>query len=217
MFIFSNLAISLDGKIATQSRAHFPLGTSADREQMHVLRAQSDAILMGASSLRAFKKPLLVPAAEQRTNIIVSTTLKNISPAWKFFTDRSIPRLLFVGPSVSRTHLKKFEKSSELFILKKPTSKLSTATQVVRELEKRGIKNLLVEGGGSLMWDFVSENLIDEYHVTVTPRLLGGTESPTLVDGPGFEPSQVLNLKLSQCRVVGDELYLIYRKTKKRG
>jgi 5-amino-6-(5-phosphoribosylamino)uracil reductase len=67
------------------------------------------------------------------------------------------------------------------------------------------------------MWDFASQDLIDEYHVTITPRVLGGIQAPTLVDGPGLEPKQAVNLKLMQCRVESDELYLIYRKTGRRG
>ena len=67
------------------------------------------------------------------------------------------------------------------------------------------------------MWDFVRENLIDEYHVTLTPKLVGGREAPTLVDGDGFEPRDILNLRLKSCRKVGDELYLVYGKTRRRG
>src|SRR6478672_6851800 len=52
MFIFSNLAISLDGKIGTRKRNLFPLGTAEDRREMNILRLQCDALLMGASTLR---------------------------------------------------------------------------------------------------------------------------------------------------------------------
>jgi 2,5-diamino-6-(ribosylamino)-4(3H)-pyrimidinone 5'-phosphate reductase len=87
----------------------------------------------------------------------------------------------------------------------------------VKKLEELGVKRLLVEGGGGLMWDFVKPNLIDELYVTLTPRILGGRDAPTLVDGAGFNPREVVNLKLKQCRRVGDELYLVYKKTSRRG
>jgi 5-amino-6-(5-phosphoribosylamino)uracil reductase len=218
MFIFSNLATSIDGKIATSSREFFPLGTPEDRRQMQRLRRESDAILMGATTLRTFRRPLIVVGEKkQPLNVIMSSALEGVSASWPFFTSPSIQRLLYVAPHAKRAQLKKFEKSSEIVVLKKPTKKLPTALQVARSLEKRGVRNLLVEGGGGIMWDFASQDLIDEYHVTITPRVLGGTEAPTLVDGAGLPPKQVVNLKLSQCRVVGDELYLIYRKTGKRG
>ena len=62
------------------------------------------------------------------------------------------------------------------------------------------------------MWDFVQPGLIDEFYVTLTPRIIGGAAAPTLVDGLGFEPGSVLNLKLKSCRRVKNELYLIYRR-----
>jgi 5-amino-6-(5-phosphoribosylamino)uracil reductase len=83
---------------------------------------------------------------------------------------------------------------------------------VVQHLSDRGVQRLLIEGGGQIMWDFVSLNLIDEFHVTLTPRILGGAEAPTLVDGLGFKKQKSLKLKLIQCRAIGDELFLTYRR-----
>ena len=223
MFIFSNLATSLDGKIATHSREFFPLGTPEDRRVMQVLRAKSDVVLFGASSLRTFKKPCIVYGSEalkitrQPANAILSSKLEGVSPKWPFFTKTGFHRILFVTTEAPSKTLVKFEKSSEIIVLKKPTPRLSTVQSVVRELELRGFRKTLVEGGGSVMWDFVRENLIDEYYVTLTPRLVGGVDSPTLVDGLGFTPSQVLNLKLARCKRVGGELYLVYKKTARRG
>lgn len=218
MFIFSNLATSLDGKIATSSRVHFPLGTAEDRRQMQRLLRECDAVLMGASTLRAYRKPRTATGMPKPpVNVILSSSLKGVSPDWPFFRDAAVPRILVVGHSATARALKPFAEKSDIIQLKKPTARRPLAVQVVEELSKRGVRRLLVEGGGSVMWDFVSANLIDEYHVTLTPRLLGGTEAPTLVDGPGFPPEEVVNLKLEQCRVLGDELYLIYRRASKRG
>ena len=215
MFIFSNLATSLDGKIATVSRVMYPLGTPADRRHMDVLRRQCDAVLMGASTLRAYKKPLVVSRGPQPLNVIVSSELKGISTRWSFFTDMRIKRILFVGPGTSKKKILDFQKSCDVVILKKPATK--NALEIVAELKRRKIQRLLVEGGGGIMWDFVRQNLIDEFHVTLTPKIVGGKFAPTLVDGDGFSPREVLNLRLLKSKVLGDELYLTYGKTAKRG
>jgi riboflavin-specific deaminase-like protein len=213
MFIFSNLAMSLDGKIATAQRTFFPLGTEEDLHQMKVLRKRCDALLMGASTLRVYKNPCLIPNhAQQPINILVSSCLENISPSWKFFTHPAIQRILFVGPKTGKTKLKKFSGSSEIVILKAQSPRSPIAKQITRYLETKKINRLLVEGGGEIMWDFVSQSLIDEFHVTLTPKIIGGAKSPTLVDGVGFKPACVANLTLRQCRIVGDELYLTYAK-----
>jgi 5-amino-6-(5-phosphoribosylamino)uracil reductase len=216
MFIFSNLATSIDGKIATHSRVNFLLGTSEDHRMMSVLRAKADAVIMGASTLRAFKGPVLVKGKKKHPiNIVLSGTLAGISPRWKFFTERSTRKILFVGPDAPEARIKEFEKVSVVCRLKK--SKVPMSLQIVRHLEKLGVKKLLVEGGGGLMWDFVQLNLIDEYHVTLTPRVIGGTHAPTLVDGVGFTPHRVVNLKLKNVRKVGNELFLVYAKRTHRG
>jgi riboflavin-specific deaminase-like protein len=223
MFTFSNLATSVDGKIATSSREFFPIGTPEDRRMMQVLRRKSDVVVFGASSLRTFRKPCIVygPAAQglkkQPANAVLSSKLEGISPAWPFFTRPGFHRILFVSAQAPKKTLVRFEKSCEIITLQKPSAKLSTAKNVLRELETRGYRKALVEGGGNVMWDFVRDNLIDEYYVTLTPRLIGGTEAPTLVDGQGFSPAQVLNLKLARCKKIGDELYLVYKKTGRRG
>jgi riboflavin biosynthesis pyrimidine reductase len=119
MLIFSNLATSIDGKIATASRAYYPLGTREDRRVMGVLRAQSDAIIVGAGTLRTFHEPMLVDVEgaaktkkptrrkKQPINCVVSSNLEGISPKWTFFTDRQIRRILFtqVGTSQKRIDL----------------------------------------------------------------------------------------------------------------
>jgi riboflavin-specific deaminase-like protein len=213
MFVFSNLAMSLDGKIATQDRSLFLLGTPEDRKQMQVLRKKSDAILMGASTLRTYQRPCLIAGSKtQPLNVLLSSSLEGVSPEWPFFKSTQIQRVLFLGQSISPSRHRQFERSSKIIVLKKPTPKSPIARQVIRSLEKLGIKNLLVEGGGGVMWDFVQYNLIDEYHVTLTPRVLGGIHSPTLVDGLGFTPKNSLQLKLKHCRIVKDEIFLTYLK-----
>jgi riboflavin-specific deaminase-like protein len=213
MFVFSNLATSLDGKISTRKRELALPGSAEDRANLQRLRREADAILMGASTLRCFRKPLIVSGAEtQPMNVVVSSKLEGIQPTWPFFKDSRTRRVLFVSPQAPKARIRRFEKVAEVVVLKRPTSRLPAALQMIRALDRLGARRLLIEGGGSVMWDFVSQNLIDEYHLTLTARMIGGTESPTLVDGEGFAPKDVLSLRLTQCRVVGDELFLIYRK-----
>lgn len=215
MFVFSNLATSLDGKIATSSREPFYLGTPADRRQMQVLRKKCDVLLMGAGTLRAYQKFCGVrgaPAKRQPANAIVSGSLEGVSPDWEFFRDPELKRLLFVTSpgKLSQARRRAFEKTSE--IIEISSNRKPVAVQIMSALKARGFKSLLVEGGGEMMWHFASQNLIDEYNVTLTPKIVGGTESPTLVEGQGFLPSQILELKLHRCKRLGDELYLVYKK-----
>ena len=214
MFIFSNLATSLDGKIAPVRPALFPLGTAEDRRHMIRLRREADAILFGASTLRAYRKychtPGLPNGRAEPVNVVLSSRLEGISPDWPFFKARGVRRILLVSFDAPVARIKRFERTCEVIRLSKPSAKKPLVLQVIDALEKREVSRLLVEGGGGVMALFAEKNLIDEYHVTLTPRILGGASAPTLVDGAGMSGPQSLKLTLRQCRVLGDELYLVY-------
>jgi len=219
VFIFSNLATSLDGKIATtNSREFFPLGTKLDRQVMQKLRAQCDVVLFGAETLRTFQKPCLaLGTTKHPINAVISSRLEGISSKWPFFKSSKIKRILFVSPQCPARKIKEFSKTCQIVILMDHGSKSNVAPQIVDHLKSMKVRRLLVEGGGGVMWLFAQPNLIDEYYVTLTPRIVGGKNAPTLVDGVGFKSSEVLNLKLYRYQVVKDEIYLIYRKKNKRG
>lgn len=212
--ILSNLAISVDGKIATRCRGHSPLGSAEDRRQMQRLRARCDAVVMGAGTLRAYRKFCGLGSASapgQPANAVISSRLDGISPDWEFFRDPRLKRILFVSGEIPAARVRRFEGRAEIVTLR-PFRRAPLGRQIVQALGARGYPSLLIEGGGELMWAFVSLDLIDEYHVTLTPRLVGGRDAPTLVEGPGFSPAEILNLRLASCRRAGDELYLVYKR-----
>ena len=212
MFIFSNLASSLDGKIATSDRGHLYLGTPRDRKQMMVLRAKAQAIVIGAATLRAFKRPMTTPLVSEKKqplNVIVSSSLEGLDENWPFFKSKRVTRVLFVGSRAKASRVRRFERSCQIVRLR---SGKPIADQIVEGLKALGVKRLLLEGGGALLWNFASHNMIDEYHVTLTPWIVGGADAPTMVEGAGFSPSRIKPLKLKQCKVIGDELYLVYKK-----
>jgi 5-amino-6-(5-phosphoribosylamino)uracil reductase len=208
MFIYSNLAISLDGKIAPVDRSLFLLGTAADHRQMQVLRKNCDAIVVGASTLRSIKLPMIVNGAKkQPINVVLSSRLEGLSPRWKFFRDPDLRRILLVSSAVSPERVEEFSPYAEIIVL----GPGAVGPQTVRQLRKRGVENLLVEGGGEIMWEFIRHDLIEEFHVTLTPRILGGAQAPTLVDGTGFTARTAKKLELMKSKRIGDELYLTYR------
>jgi len=216
MFVFSNLAMSIDGKIATATREHFPLGTVEDRKMMHVLRRKAEVVIMGASTIRAFRRPCIVqpipgqPAVRrQPLNAIVSSALEGLDPTWPFFTANAKRPILFVGKETSAKRVDLFKQVADVVRLGRRDQ---LARDIVRALAKRGVRNLLVEGGGGLMWDFVAHNLIDEFYITLTPKVLGGAAAPTLIDGAGFTKEKVLSLKLKGVKRVKDELFLVYKR-----
>jgi riboflavin-specific deaminase-like protein len=223
LFVFSNLAITLDGKIAPADKKYFALGTEADRKQMQCLRQEADVILMGASTLRSYKSPcliapgFLVSGRRQPANAILTQNPKTFSPTWPFFKSKLLNRVILSPQKPPRSLVQKIGAGTDWVPLKPSRLPGALAKQTVRYLEKMGFRSLLIEGGGETMFEFAAANLIDEFHVTLTPKILGGRDATTLVEGLGFTQKNLLNLKLVQHSIVGDEIFLVYRKTKKRG
>ena len=84
--------------------------------------------------------------------------------------------------------------------------------QLLRTLLKNGIKRILLEGGGTTNWSFVKYNLIDEAIITLTPYIVGGKDSISLVEGVGFKNLDVsTNLKLVKVKKIRNELVLFYK------
>lgn len=214
MTVYSNLATSVDGKIATVSREFFGMGSEKDIHLLRKLRGDADAIIYGAEVLRAFQKACLSLKPKKRlVNAVLSRSLQDVDPQWPFFQDPRIDRILYVSEKIPAKRKKHFEKTCILVTV----NGASVARDILGDLARRGYRHVGVEGGGMIMWEFARVNAIQKYYVTLTPRILGGFNAPTLVDGLGFTPEQSLNLKLDQVKKVGSELFLTYSPVAKRG
>ena len=217
-YVLMNMAMSVDGKISTRRRESITLGTSHDRLLMDKLRAQVDAVIIGAGTLKADGFPLLVRDADIRrrrtnrglhphpVNVLLSRRL-DIPARKKFFFHPESQRIIYTSRSAAQAQRKKFEKKAEIVQVPARTSFLK---YVLTDLAGRGFNKVLVEGGGELNYSFFQEGLVNEIYLTVTPRVIGGGEAPTVVDGKGFLKHDLIGLKLRSAKRVGDELFLRY-------
>ena len=214
-----NIAISADGKISTRGRESFPLGSREDRRLMDVLRARADAVVVGANTLRMdgwairVRDPVLRAGRRRRggtphpLNVVPSTRL-DLNHRRQFFTHPETERLVITSRAAPPVRVARFEKHSQVVVL--PTKRIRPA-DILAQLSKRGMKRILLEGGGELNYSFFEEKSVDEMYITVTPRILGGRDAPTAVDGKGFLHASHVRLELLSCRRRGDEVFLRYR------
>ena len=83
----------------------------------------------------------------------------------------------------------------------------------MKHLKKRKIKTILLEGGGLINWEFIKNDLVDEFFITITPHLIGGKNSVSLIQGDGFEKiAKSPKLQLIGVNRLGDDLVLHYIK-----
>lgn len=217
---FLNVAMSLDGKIASTARELPTFPSHQDRLMMDRIRARSDAVLIGAATLRAADFPIRIRSAalcrrrvasgksEQPLNILLSARLR-IPLHGRFFSDSKISRLVVTTIGAPQRKRKAARRRSEVLVWK---GKKINLHRLMRELHRRGIRELLLEGGGTTNFEFFRLGLVDEIYLTLCPVIIGGAGSPTPVDGAGFNPREFLKFSLTRIKRAGGELFLHYRR-----
>lgn len=212
--ILMNMASSVDGKISTYNNIAYKFSSTYDTYMMDVIRAKVDAVIMGANSLRAGAPPIRIRSKKiynltkkHPINVILSNDLK-IPIDSKLFQFKDTKKLIFTTKSSTLKKQRQFSKVAELIILKKQPI---DPRDVVTQLSKRGVKTLLIEGGGQINFSFFKYHLVDELFLTVCPKIIGGIDAPTIVEGSGFDIPHIIDLKLIKSRVVNNELFTHYR------
>ena len=213
LHIILSAAISLDGKIATFS-GDSKLSSRRDKERLHKERSKVDAILVGINTVNRDDPLLTVRLSKGNnptriildSNGIISTSSRIIK------TCNKIPTIIAVSHNISKKNLGMLQKFPlEIIKTGKTTVNIKTLTE---KLQKKGIKKLLVEGGGTINWQFIKYGLFDEIVLTVSPFIIGGTNAITLVQGDGFRKiSDSPKLKLKSTKRLEDHLVLKYVKT----
>jgi len=210
--VILSAAISVDGKIATKT-GDSNLSSKIDKIRVHKLRSKVDAILIGQNTLRRDDPILSVKYVKGRNPIrIILDSRGKISSKSKIIkTCNKIPTILAVSKNISNKNLQRLKKYP-LEIIVTGENKVNLK-QLLKQLEKRKIKKLLLEGGGTVNWEFIKQGLFDEIIVTVTPFLIGGIKSISLVQGFGVSKiSKSTKLKLKKIKQQKNELVLHYTK-----
>jgi len=211
--VIISAAMSADGKIATRS-GDSKISSKRDLARMHRLRSQADAVLIGSNTLRRDDPLLTVRHAKGKnpTRIILDSRGTIPSGSKIMRTAGQIPTIVAVSRSVSRKNLKRLEKLPVDVIVS--GEKQVNVRQLLGKLAARNIRTVLVEGGGTVNWNLVKNGLFDRLVVTVSPKIIGGADAVSLVQGSGFaRVKDSATLRLEKTKRIGDELVLCYSKS----
>ena len=204
-------AITLDGKIG-QKNKNIVLSSKSDKIRVHKLRSKSDAILVGKNTVEQDDPLLTVRYAKGKNpiRIILDShgTIKNNSRIIK--TCKRVPTIIVTSELVSKSNLTRLQKLPiDVIVCGKSQVNITTLLSI---LSKRGIKTILLEGGGTLNRSFLKKNLIDEMVIALTPYVLGSENTVSLFEGLSF-PSLKMKfpLKLKNVQKSGNEIILNYK------
>jgi len=211
--VILSAATSLDGKIATKS-GDSRFSSKKDKTRVYKLRAAVDAILVGKNTVRSDDPILTIHQIKGKnpTRIILDSRATISTKSRIIKTCNKIPTILAVSKKASKKNLKRLQKFPlKIIVLGNNTVNIKKLLNVLWKLK---IKKILVEGGGTVNWEFVNQNLFDEIIVTITPFLVGGKDAISIIEGKGFSKiTKSRKLQLEKILHLGNEVVLHYKKS----
>lgn len=221
-WLIAKWAMTLDGKTATRVGSSRWISNPQSREIVHALRGRVDAIVVGRETAR-LDDPLLTarpPGPRTALRVVVDTRGTLALDSQLVRTAREVPLLVAVGPEISPSDRQAFESAGcEVYVCQAESQK-ERLQELLRELGRRRMTNVLVEGGGRLVGSLFDMGEIDEVHAFIAPKLIGGAAACTPIAGDGVDDIAFgLELDHPQWKQVGSDMYLkgIVRRGGRRG
>lgn len=209
-FVTLKMATSLDGKVAARDGSSKWISGVASREDAHRLRAANDAILVGAGTVIA-DDPSLTVRGEANTGraplrVVVDTAGR--IPVTSAVLDDTAPTLVVTTNAVRSSVVAAWRTAgAEVVSFDADDSGSVPLAHVLADLGKRDVQGLLVEGGPTVAWSFVRDELIDRVVFYIAPKLVGGASAPSALSGEGFAPiASALELRFERVDRIGDDL-----------
>jgi diaminohydroxyphosphoribosylaminopyrimidine deaminase/5-amino-6-(5-phosphoribosylamino)uracil reductase len=186
-YVHAKWAMTLDGKIATRTKHSKWISCETSREFVHRLRGRMDAIVVGRGTVLA-DDPLLTarPPGPRVATRIVLASAGGIPADCRLRTTVDQAPLLVVTLPEWGFSLK--EKGCDVLeIPPEGEGHRPSVTALLQELGRRRMTNILVEGGSDVFFSFFEAQLVDELHVFIAPRIVGGRTAPSPIGGIGFD------------------------------
>jgi 2,5-diamino-6-(ribosylamino)-4(3H)-pyrimidinone 5'-phosphate reductase len=207
-YVIINCAMSADGKIASQTGKQLRISSEEDIERMYNLRNKCDAVLVGIKTVlndnpKLTVKEKYVKNPKQPIRIVLDTYCK--TPINSLVVN-NVSKTIIVTAEECR---KNFGDNVEIIRCKKDKFDFIDLEELLDIFSKKGIKKLMVEGGGKVIWNFLKSTFVDDFFVYVGPMLIGGKNTPTI---SGFlDDNKIINLKLIDTKTIGSGILLHFK------
>lgn len=219
-FVFLCTGMSLDGKISTSKRVDTRITTDDDRNFLYDHRVPCDAIMMGGKTIILDDPGLVVKSVQrQKQRLALGKTLEPVKVGivsdvsklktnGDFFNKGDAKKIIFTTERSSEAKIKALRNKAEIFVFGKQKVNLKRA---LAKLYTLGIKSVMVEGGGELIFSLLKDDLVNEINLKIGDLILGGRIAPTLCDGEGFSGLTAKQVKLVDLKRKENYLMLKYR------
>jgi 5-amino-6-(5-phosphoribosylamino)uracil reductase len=215
-YVLLSCAVSLDGYTDDISRRPLRLSGDADIDRVDELRAGSDAILVGAGTVRADDPVLLLRSAARRSarsasgrapdpaRVVISGS-GSLDPAARIFTTGA-NRIVYVSSAALAATRERLGCKADVADGGEPLD----LNRVLDDLAVRGVARLMVEGGGSVLTQLLQAGLADELVLAVAPFFVGNSNAPRFVGTGHFPWTPGHRARLAGVTTAGDMAVLRY-------
>ncbi|MFT5522140.1 MAG: diaminohydroxyphosphoribosylaminopyrimidine deaminase, partial [Pirellulaceae bacterium] len=187
-WVIAKWAMTCDGKIASATGHSQWISGERSRAQVHQLRGRVDAIVVGRGTVETDNPMLTARPEGQRVAMrVVFDSRASLSKSSKLVaTAKDYPTLVVCGDEANGTQLNSL-RDLGVEILQLAGGPEEKVVQSLREFANRGFTNVLVEGGNELLGSFLDADAIDELHVYMAPKIIGGSGARHPLGGVGLE------------------------------
>ncbi len=205
-----NCAMTADGKTALPSRRQLRISSEEDRRRVYELRQASDAVLVGVETVLADDPKLTVSEKyvkhpRQPLRVVLDSQCR--TPPDALVVNDAAPTLIFAKAGC----LTKYSRGVEVVPCPLDTEGQLDINWVLQALCDRGVRQLLVEGGGTVFWSFLRLGVFDALFVYVGPLVVGGARTPTMAAGVGIAAeAEAVRLSLRSVERLGAGVLLRY-------
>ena len=212
--VIVNCAMSADGKIALPNRKQLRISSDEDIERMYKLRNECNAVLVGIGAVLSDDPKLTVndryvENPKQPLRIVLDSKCRTPEDALVL---NDVAKTLIV---TSEKCDKKFGNNVEVIECKTDEKGFIDLEILLELLYTRGIKTLMVEGGSTVIWNFLKQRLVDDLYVYVGPMIIGGKNTPTLSDGDGIKGiGELISLEIANINRLGPGILIHYKMIK---
>ncbi|MEM9420968.1 MAG: bifunctional diaminohydroxyphosphoribosylaminopyrimidine deaminase/5-amino-6-(5-phosphoribosylamino)uracil reductase RibD [Pseudomonadota bacterium] len=208
-YVYAKVAMTLDGRTATNNGDSKWITGAKARDKGHLLRQRTDAILVGVGTVLA-DDPGLDPRPRERTpsqtlKVILDTHLRTPATAKCFSSPGAV--LIGTGADPDPARREALEQvGAEILQLPSVNGKASLAN-LLSHLKKRDLTSVMIEGGGTLLGAAFDQNLIDEVWAFIAPAILGGGRSAIAGVGP-TKIADAFELQDVMTETLGSDLFI---------
>ena len=210
--IIINCAMSADGKIALPNKKQVRLSSEEDISRMYKLRNDTDAVLVGIGTILSDNPKLTVkeryiPTPHQPLRVILDGSCQ--TPHHALAVNDVAPTIIFTKKGKE----KPFPQTNvEVSGCSTDSTGLLHLPEVLDVLKTRGVSTLLVEGGSTVIWNFLSQKLVDDLFIFISPTIIGGTQTPTVAGGSGVSGAdELIPLKILSFSPLGNGILVHYQ------